>query len=530
MRRHYYIRGQRIEVEQVEGVVAVHVPPERRTRAAVEARTLGAPLAAGVRGRLTRLTPGEEALAAFERASWLFVEPGDELRRAAATRSLPGGADSAGGVFRKGGGELMLGTNLLTVKLRPELSPAEAEDKLRRAGLEIVRQLRFAANLYEVSVAEGGDALDAANQLHEDEEVVYAEPVMIEHVPQRLTPTDPNYGSQWQWNNSGAGGGTAGADISAEAAWDITLGEGARVAVIDNGFDVDHEDLAAGVGGRSGYFQGAGSANFVQGPAGYPGSSHGTFCAGMAAARHNNGDGGCGAAPRAELLLVASLIDQVGTQVTLARAVAYCADPSQETAAADPGEGADVISCSLGPSRAADWTLQSVLEDAIEFAVADGRGGRGTTIFWATSNGNVAVGRDQVVSHPSVIAVGRSTRNDQEDDSASGPELDFLAPGVDVYSTRPNDGYGTSTGTSFATPCAAGVGTLMVSAYPDVRWAELRQMMRDTCDKVGGAVYDADGHNDDYGFGRVNAEAAVTEAARRNDAAVALVCAAELLL
>ncbi len=530
MRRFYFIRGRRVDVEQVEGVFAVHVPQHQRAAEAVEARTFGPPLVSGLRGRLTRLPPGEQALAAFERANWLFVEPSAELARGVATRSLPGGADTAGAVFRKDNGELLVGTNLLTVKLRPELSVAVAEAKLEQAGLEILRQLRFAPNLYEAAVVAGGDVLEVANRLHEDDEVVYAEPVMIEHVPQRLTPTDPDYGDQWQWNNTGSGGGTAGADVSAEAAWDITLGEGARVAVIDNGFDVDHEDLAAGVVGRSGYFQMAGAtANFVQGLTGYPDSVHGTFCAGMAAARHNNGDGGCGAAPGARLLLVASLVDQVGTQATLARAVAYCADPSQETATVDPSEGADVISCSLGPN-VADWTMQSVLEDAIDFAVAEGRGGRGSAVFWATSNGNFPVNRDQVASHPGVIAVGRSTRRDREDNSAFGPELDFLAPGVDVYSTEPNDRYGTRSGTSYAAPCAAGVGSLVVSVYPDVQWDELRQILRDTCDQIGGVVYDAAGHNDDYGFGRINAEAAVTEAVRRHEVAVTLACAAELLL
>ena len=61
-----------------------------------------------------------------------------------------------------------------------------------------------------------------------------------------------------------------------------------------------------------------------------PDNEHGTFCAGMVGARHNNNVGGCGAAPESELMLVACLTDQVGTQTTLARAVAYAADPSTE--------------------------------------------------------------------------------------------------------------------------------------------------------------------------------------------------------
>ena len=63
------------------------------------------------------------------------------------------------------------------------------------------------------------------------------------------------------------------------------------------------------------------------------------------------------------------------------------------------------------------------------FAARQGRRGRGTPIFWASSNGNnVDIGLQQVVSHRDVIAVGRSRRTDIEDNSARGAQLDLLAP------------------------------------------------------------------------------------------------------
>nr|WP_275983398.1 hypothetical protein [Chroococcidiopsis sp. CCMEE 29] len=52
-----------------------------------------------------------------------------------------------------------------------------------------------------------------------------------------------------------------------------------------------------------------------------------------------------------------------------------------------------------------------------------------------------------------------------------------------------------------------------MSMNPNLTRNELRQIMRDTADKIGGVVYDANGHNDDYGFGRVNAHQAVQRAA-----------------
>lgn len=199
--------------------------------------------------------------------------------------------------------------------------------------------------------------------------------------------------------------------------------------------------------------------------------------------------------------------------------MAYAADPTVEPAAEAAGltapDGADVISCSLGPNGA-NWPMYSVLMDAIDAAVERGRDGRGTPVFWAASNGNVTIdgfdGTDEVASYVNTIAVGRSRRDDTEDGSAYGPGLDFLSPGVDVYSTTSGGRYRVATGTSYATPLAAGVAALVLSVNDDLRWDEIRTLMRATCEKVGDVSY-VDGRHDRYGYGRLNAAAAVREAA-----------------
>jgi hypothetical protein len=106
----------------------------------------------------------------------------------------------------------------------------------------------------------------------------------------------------------------------------------------------------------------------------------------MAGARVNNKLGGCGSAPEATLLPIARLTDQIGTQLTLARAVAFAANPSLEDPSAKPADGADVIVASLGPSSAADWLMTSFLEQAITAASSTGRGGLGVPILWAATN------------------------------------------------------------------------------------------------------------------------------------------------
>lgn len=502
MERHFYRRGERVTVNEVDGVVAVKADEIARSGTGLE--RLGE-MAAGAGVEAPDLEVADEEASALARAGWVLVRPSEAIASAHESRDMPEHVNDVGTVFQEDG-HILIGSRSLTVQMNPDMSVEDARSRLEEQGLVILRELRFAPNQFEVQVPAGADLVDVANLLQENDDTVFAEPTFVEFIGQRLRPSDPTYPQQWQLDNTGDAGGTAGADISAEEAWDVTRGGGVRLAVIDNGFDVSHPDLAEGIVAESGFFDG--DDEFQQTLTGYPDSDHGTFCAGMAAARQNNDIDGCGSAPDAELMLVASSNDQVGTQVTLARAVAYAADPSTEVEDADPATGAGVISSSLGPNGA-NWALTSVLENAIVFAASNGRQGLGTSIFWASSNGtNVDTASDQVVSHPDVIAVGRSRRTDTEDDTARGEELDFLAPGVDVVSTASGGGTRTATGCSFAAPLAAGVGALVISVNPDLAAREVRDILRLTCDKIGGVDYQ-NAHHLDYGCGRVNAHRAV---------------------
>jgi thermitase len=456
--------------------------------------------------------------AAFQASGLVFVQPTAPLEQAAqATRASVTDADAVHAVFLDRGGNAQVVTDLFTVKLDPEMSLAQAQQRVMDDGLTIVRRITFATNTFEVRAVDERPLIELVAELQAKPYYVYVEPSFLGVYTGRFTPNDPEYPKQWQHRNTGAGGGLTGADIRSQDAWDLTRGASAirpmRIAVIDNGMQVTHPDLQPGITG-GGYFdvEDSGSTSFipyVAGAAGFPPGPHGTFCMGMAGARMNNSKGVCGSAPEADLIAIACLKDQVGTQTTLARAVAFAADPSGENPALTAADGADVIACSLGPNGA-DWDLTSVLDEAIRFATGvGGRGGLGTPIFWAVSNGHFEVGRDQVSSHPSVIGVGRSNRNDLADGSAYGPELAFLAPGASVYSTKYGSIYGSSTGTSFAAPLAAGVGALVLSRFSDLTAQQVRERMQNTADKVGGVTYDAAGHHQEYGYGRINAARAV---------------------
>src|SRR5699024_5097326 len=82
-----------------------------------------------------------------------------------------------------------------------------------------------------------------------------------------------------------------------------------------------------------------------------------------------------------------------------------------------------------------------------------------------------------------------------------GAELDIMAPGADIYSTVPGDGYETMSGTSMATPHIAGVMGLIRSAEPDISVDEASNILSDTAQEAGS--------ENEYGNGIADAEAAV---------------------
>jgi subtilisin family serine protease len=503
MKYTFKLGGKAATLSTIDAVAAVRPTTAlraRMSRTALSSR-FGGTVADDTRGGSAGLVLPARNRKVFEQAGWVFVEPRENLARAAIARTPFAGTEAVRRVYLGPSGTL-IGTDHVTVQFASRVTEETARVRLKADGLRLVRRLRFAPGMYEARIARKQPELEVVQELQEtSRQYRFVEPVLLEAIGGRYTPTDPGFGNQWQHRNDGSNGGVGGADIKSEAAWDRTRGQGVRLAVIDNGIQVDHPDLRSGIVGGGYFVQDAtGQATFQRwqpSQTGFPNSDHGTFCMGMAGARMDNNRGGCGSAPEAELIAIACLVDQVGSQVTLARAIAYAANPTHEDAQASKSDGADVIACSLGPNGA-DWQMHSVLQLAIEDAARRGRGGRGVPILWAASNGPYDIVHDGVCSHGDVMAVSRSNRNDLEDGAAYGPKLEFLAPGVDVYSTQSGSGYRYWTGCSFAAPLAAGVAALVLSRHPT--W---------TRNQVRGVTYNSEGRHDHYGFGRINARRAV---------------------
>ncbi|TMJ00061.1 MAG: hypothetical protein E6G97_20990 [Alphaproteobacteria bacterium] len=435
-----------------------------------------------------------DQVASFADAGILFYHSGLEFWRLnPAERAEQGGNAAVTRVF-VADERLLLETSRVIVRFMPDAIEKRGEI-LERHHLVEVETAALPADTVKAAVL-AGEAREASLRLMKEAGVVYAEPDFIEQIGQRYTPAHLDVAKQWHHTNLGSA-----------AAWDHSKGDGIAIAVIDNGFDVNHPDLKFGP--LSGWFRPTADqkdADFVAGTQGMADKKHGTACAGMISTREGSASGGCGIAFRSRLSMIACLVDQVGPQSTLASAIG-------QAAGLRPGApaGCDIISCSLGPSNDARWTLREVLADAIEQAATRGRNGKGCAIFWACTNGNFPISSDGVCSHPDVIAVGRSTQGDSDDACGFGKELEFLAPGVKVWIPTSGGIYQTMTGTSFAAPCAAGVAALALAANKALTARDLRQVMRESCDKVGSLPY-IDGRNLRFGYGRINAEKAVAAA------------------
>ena len=196
---------------------------------------------------------------------------------------------------------------------------------------------------------------------------------------------DPLYGDQWHLKNTGQRGanglpGKAGEDIDVEPVWtacgtgNICRGEGVRIAVVDDGLEIAHEDLLANVATGLSYNYVTGSTDPTNNPTDTT-SGHGTNVAGIVAARDLNGLGVRGVAPRANivgynLLQFATSSNEADAMTRNAATVAV----NTNSWGAPDGNG------HLWPS---DLSWQT----AIDYGTANGRGGRGIVYTWAAGNG-----------------------------------------------------------------------------------------------------------------------------------------------
>ena len=314
-------------------------------------------------------------------------------------------------------------------------------------------------------------------------------------------------------------------DINLGDAWATTMGAGVTVAVIDHTWESSHPDLVGNAdtsrsklwGGRTGE-DGTKENAF-----------HGTAVAGIVAARDNS-IGGRGVAPRATLVNYNFLDEQSTANEFSAMTL------NKETVAVynmsyGLSDTARIMRRGEGWRRAVEEGLRAGFGGkGSSYVVAAGNGGRFTGADWATL--------DQQNNHRGVIAVcAVNLYGTASDYSEKGPSLWVCAPSDDTSGTYPGilttigkgnymDFMG---GTSAAAPMVSGVIALMRGVNDQLTWRDVKVILANTAQKNdpsnsgwvnAGVKYGSStekySFNNEYGFGTVDASAAVQAASNWN--------------
>lgn len=278
---------------------------------------------------------------------------------------------------------------------------------------------------------------------------------------------DPYFGSEWHL-----------ARIGAPAAWDLSQGAGVTIAILDTGVDGAHADLAANMLAGWNFVDNNSNTSDVHG--------HGTGVAGAAAAVSNNGKG---------VAAVAGLSKIMPVRIADANAYAYWSTIAQGVTWATD-RGARVINISYD-----QLLLSSAVVSASNYAKS-----KGALVFVAAGNR----GQDEGFAATSaMIPVSAVDSNDVITSWSSwGSFVAMSAPGLNVWSTTRGGGYGAWWGTSVASPVAASVVALMMAANPSLGSSQIESLLYSSADDLG-----ARGRDANYGWGLVNASAAVKAAA-----------------
>lgn len=356
---------------------------------------------------------------------------------------------------------------------------------------------------------------------------------------------DPLYERQWHLKNTGQEGATPGVDINVEPVWQSgNEGAGVTVAVVDDGLEIGHEDLAANISTGQSLNMSANNRAANDPSPSNEYDDHGTAVAGLIAAARNT-VGGRGVAPQAKLL---------GVNV-----LAAPASDSNDATALLHGKAVIAVSNNSWGNSDRDNELGyagPLFRAALEQGATLERGGKGIVYLFAAGNGYTLQQRNGI----EILTEQRSSYDAYNNTpyainigavKADGFPAEYSEPGANVLVSAPSDSlrstlpwlfttaltgsysgfyYQGATwpfinyrpdfgGTSGATPIAAGVVALMLQANPTLSWRDVRWILANTA-KRARDPYNADEYtligngryNARTGFGLIDAQAAVAMA------------------
>lgn len=358
-----------------------------------------------------------------------------------------------------------------------------ANDTIRvRDDGRVIQRPRF-DRVFTIFLPANQSAEEVIERLESLPSVIYAE----KHMDASLT-NDPQYPAQWHLNNTGQAGGTPGADISAEQAWQIFTGSSdIKIGIFDTGVDLSHNEFTGKISGDNISSTGT---EFEW--------SHGTHVAGIAAARANNSHSGRGVDWNAQVVSK-QIFNGHGNFLGNTTVVNKIMD-------AVDNDGVHVLNNSWRST-----SFSSTVRQAFAYA------------YMMNRVSTAAMGNDFNAGNPTaypaafgqgVIAVGATQNNDARSVfSQTGNHIRVVAPGGfggfppndarDILSTLRNNNTGFIAGTSMATPQVSGIASLLKGYNPNLYNDDIQQIIQLSADKVAGMS----GQNwtQEYGFGRVNA-------------------------
>lgn len=281
-----------------------------------------------------------------------------------------------------------------------------------------------------------------------------------------FTPNDPYYANGWHLPK-----------IGAPLAWDSSQGTGITIAILDTGVDGAHPDLAAQMVPGWNFYDKNSDTSDVYG--------HGTRVAGTSAAISNNGIGVASVSGQSKIMpLRVTDTNGYGYYSMMAEGLTYAAD-----------RGARVANISFQ-----NTTSSSSIQNAAQYM----KNKNGLVVV---SGGNTGA-LENYTATSSMISVAATDANDIKTTFSSyGDYIDLSAPGQSIWSTKVGGYYGSASGTSFSSPLTAGVVALMMAANSKLSSTEIESLLFSTAFDLGNA-----GRDPEYGYGRVDAAAAVKAA------------------
>lgn len=275
--------------------------------------------------------------------------------------------------------------------------------------------------------------------------------------------------------------------INLQSVWTISKGKGVVIAVIDDGFVLNHPDLQ-GINIRR-HIEVDHKTNLHEAS----NTPHGTKVVGVIFSQHN-GFGVNGVAPEANLVAV-SLQGSWTSQLVLAIEQAILA-------------GADIVNAS--------WTMPFVtqpLRDVIGYHAQSGRDGKGVIFVVAAGNRNQSKALpDALANLPWVVSVAHTDHALQPMVHHYPVKVNIAAPGMlETVSNRPTKPYIKIGGSSSAAPVISGVAALVLAVAPEISRSQLQELLLNNADAISNQTKK-------YNYGIVNAgrviQAAIQQTAR----------------